>query len=93
MESQTHLNRLLQQQPSQKKRKILPRSLPKSPMAMIMEQAGGRATTGTQRILDVVPTGIHERVPIFIGCTRDVETVERLYAEHLGQGAAKRART
>ena len=64
-----------------------------SPMAMIMEQAGGRATTGTQRILDVVPTGIHERVPIFIGCTRDVETVERLYAEHLGQGAAKRART
>eukprot|EP00937_MAST-01D_sp_MAST-1D-sp2_P003551 g3551.t1 len=63
-----------------------------SPMAMIMEQAGGRATTGTQRILDIVPTDIHERVPIFIGCERDVAEVERLYAEHQGQGAAKKAR-
>ena len=54
-------------------------------MAMIMEQAGGRAITGTERILDIVPTEIHQRVPIFIGCTRDVDMVEKLYAEAGGQ--------
>jgi fructose-1,6-bisphosphatase I len=51
-----------------------------NPMAMIMEAAGGKATTGTTRILDVVPTSIHERQPIFLGCTRDVETIEAMYA-------------
>mmetsp|Transcript_19658 Transcript_19658/g.23899 ORF Transcript_19658/g.23899 Transcript_19658/m.23899 type:complete len:177 (-) Transcript_19658:2267-2797(-) len=44
-----------------------------NPMAFIIEQAGGKATTGTQRILDVVPTDIHERVPTFLGCTRDID--------------------
>jgi len=63
-----------------------------SPMAMIMEQAGGRAITGTERILDIVPTEIHQRVPIFIGCTRDVDMVEKLYAEAGGQ-ATKKQRT
>lgn len=37
------------------------------PMAFIVEQAGGKATTGKERILDVVPTELHQRVPIFIG--------------------------
>eukprot|EP00184_Porphyridium_aerugineum_P000788 CAMPEP_0184700074 /NCGR_PEP_ID=MMETSP0313-20130426/8130_1 /TAXON_ID=2792 /ORGANISM="Porphyridium aerugineum, Strain SAG 1380-2" /LENGTH=330 /DNA_ID=CAMNT_0027159461 /DNA_START=105 /DNA_END=1094 /DNA_ORIENTATION=+ len=37
-----------------------------APMAMIMENAGGAATTGKQRILDVVPDGIHIRVPVFM---------------------------
>jgi len=50
-----------------------------NPMSFIMEQAGGKATTGKERVLDVIPTTIHERVPIFIGCKRDVEMVEALY--------------
>jgi fructose-1,6-bisphosphatase I len=37
------------------------------PMAFIVEQAGGIATTGNQRILDIQPTEIHQRVPVFIG--------------------------
>jgi fructose-1,6-bisphosphatase I len=48
---------------------------------MIMEQAGGKSTTGTERVMDIVPTQIHERCPIYIGCTRDVEAVEALYKE------------
>ncbi len=41
-------------------------------MSMIMEQAGGKATDGKVRILDIIPSGIHQRVPIYIGCNRDV---------------------
>lgn len=46
-----------------------------NPMSFIMEQAGGKATTGEERMLDVVPTSIHERRPIFLGCARDVDLV------------------
>jgi fructose-1,6-bisphosphatase I len=56
-----------------------------APMAFIMEQAGGRASTGTQRILDITPTTIHERSPIFIGCNRDMDAIEKLYTELGGQ--------
>jgi fructose-1,6-bisphosphatase I len=44
-----------------------------APMAMLAEQAGGRASTGTQSILDVVPTALHQRVPLYIGSKLDVE--------------------
>uniref|UniRef100_K3WLA5 Fructose-1,6-bisphosphatase, cytosolic n=1 Tax=Globisporangium ultimum (strain ATCC 200006 / CBS 805.95 / DAOM BR144) TaxID=431595 RepID=K3WLA5_GLOUD len=53
-----------------------------NPMSFIVEQAGGLATTGTQRVLDLVPTHIHERSPIFLGSKRDVNRVLELYAEH-----------
>ena len=43
------------------------------PMAMLMEQAGGLASTGKGRILDVMPTSIHERVPVYLGSKEDVE--------------------
>eukprot|EP00510_Aplanochytrium_minuta_P005410 CAMPEP_0184013084 /NCGR_PEP_ID=MMETSP0954-20121128/4812_1 /TAXON_ID=627963 /ORGANISM="Aplanochytrium sp, Strain PBS07" /LENGTH=335 /DNA_ID=CAMNT_0026293225 /DNA_START=45 /DNA_END=1052 /DNA_ORIENTATION=+ len=52
-----------------------------NPMAFIIEQAGGKATTGTQRILDVVPKDIHERVPTILGCKRDVDMVLEEYAK------------
>lgn len=42
------------------------------PMAFLTEQAGGVATTGTQRILDVQPKSIHERCPVFLGSKDDV---------------------
>jgi len=43
------------------------------PMAFLTEQAGGIATTGTERVLDVQPKDIHERCPIFLGSTDDVK--------------------
>jgi len=52
------------------------------PMAMIMEQAGGGASTGKGRILDIVPTAIHQRSPIFLGSREDVEDIEKLYVKH-----------
>lgn len=47
-----------------------------APMAYLIEQAGGRATTGTQEILDVVPTQLHQRTPLIIGSQEDVALVE-----------------
>lgn len=47
-----------------------------NPMAFIVEQAGGKATTGTQRILEVQPEKIHQRVPVFLGSQEDVELLE-----------------
>lgn len=38
----------------------------------LLSQAGGVATTGTERILDIQPTGIHQRCPIFLGSKDDV---------------------
>ncbi|TKA56193.1 hypothetical protein B0A53_01483 [Rhodotorula sp. CCFEE 5036] len=43
------------------------------PMAFLTEQAGGMATTGTERLLDVQPTDIHQRVPCFLGSKEDVQ--------------------
>lgn len=50
------------------------------PMAFIVEQAGGMATTGKNRILDITPTDIHQRAPIFLGSKDDVQDVLDLYA-------------
>ncbi|KAL0047022.1 hypothetical protein WJX82_004407 [Trebouxia sp. C0006] len=50
------------------------------PMAFLVEQAGGVATTGHERILDIMPQQIHERKPIFLGSREDVQRIETLYA-------------
>jgi fructose-1,6-bisphosphatase I len=52
-----------------------------APLAFIAEQAGGKASTGAQPILDVVPTELHQRTPLVIGSVDDVELVERLVRE------------
>ena len=53
-----------------------------SPMAFIAEQAGGSATDGTRRILDIQPTELHQRTPLVIGSREDVgyvaDTLRRL---------------
>jgi len=49
------------------------------PMAFLTEQAGGLATTGTQRILDVQPKSIHQRLPVFLGSKDDVEDLIKCY--------------
>lgn len=56
-----------------------------APLAMIAEHAGGRASTGDQRIMDVVPTSLHERTPLYIGSAEYVELAERYLA---GAGVA-----
>ena len=48
-----------------------------NPMAFLVEQAGGRATDGARRILDVEPSSLHQRTPLFIGSTPLVEAAER----------------
>ena len=52
-----------------------------NPMAMIVEQAGGAATDGTGRIMDIVPHKLHQRVPVFLGSKEEVEIVTRYHAE------------
>ena len=56
-----------------------------NPMAFVVEQAGGAATTGSERIMDIVPTGLHQRVSVVLGSKSEVETVERYYREDTGQ--------
>lgn len=46
-----------------------------NPIAFIVEQAGGKATTGTERILDIKPKELHQRVPAIIGSTEMVDKV------------------
>ncbi|KAK4523968.1 hypothetical protein GAYE_SCF00G1866 [Galdieria yellowstonensis] len=50
-----------------------------SPLAFIIEQAGGKASTGLERILDITPTSVHDRIQVVIGSYEDVELVEQLY--------------
>jgi fructose-1,6-bisphosphatase len=57
-------------------------------MAMLVEQAGGAASTGRGRILDVQPERIHQRVPVILGSRAEVERVER-YHEEFDKGEDK----
>lgn len=52
-----------------------------NPMAMIVEQAGGAASTGHERILDVQPTKLHQRVPVVLGSAAEVERVVQYHRE------------
>jgi fructose-1,6-bisphosphatase I len=46
-----------------------------NPMAFIVEQAGGAASTGEQRLLEVQPQALHQRVPVILGARHEVERV------------------
>lgn len=50
-----------------------------NPMSFIIEQAGGAATNGQQRILDIQPEQLHQRVAVFLGSKEEVETVTRYH--------------
>ncbi|MGF1738692.1 class 1 fructose-bisphosphatase [Photobacterium satsumensis] len=52
-----------------------------NPMAFLIEQAGGKASDGAGRIMDIKPTELHQRVPFFVGSTNMVEKVEAFLAE------------
>ncbi len=51
-----------------------------NPMAFLVEQAGGAATTGRQRILEIAPDGLHQRVPVILGSKNEVERVTAYHA-------------
>jgi fructose-1,6-bisphosphatase I len=52
-----------------------------NPMAMIIEQAGGAATTGRERIMDLQPQKLHQRVPVILGSAAEVERVTQYHRE------------
>ncbi|MDS1142045.1 class 1 fructose-bisphosphatase [Pusillimonas sp. SM2304] len=52
-----------------------------NPMGFIVEQAGGAAIDGTQRILDVQPTALHQRIGVILGSKQEVERVRRYHEE------------
>ncbi len=54
-----------------------------APLSMIVEQAGGKAITGPKRILDIVPTDIHQTVPFFLGSRKNVEELEMFYRKYM----------
>lgn len=59
-----------------------------NPMSLIVEQAGGLSTTGRERILDLQPQGLHQRVPVILGSK---EEIERIIAYHAEDGSPESA--
>jgi len=53
-----------------------------NPMAFLVEQAGGAASTGRGRMMEVQPDGLHQRIPVFLGSAAEVETATRYHREH-----------
>jgi fructose-1,6-bisphosphatase len=53
-----------------------------NPLALLVEQAGGRASTGRARLLDLVPPALPARTPVILGAAEEVERLERYHAEH-----------
>ncbi len=53
-----------------------------NPMAMLIEQAGGAASTGRARVLELEPAALHERVALILGSRAEVERIERYHREH-----------
>jgi fructose-1,6-bisphosphatase len=55
-----------------------------NPMAMIVENAGGQASTGRVNILNVIPDGCHQRIPVIIGAAKEVKRIETYYQKYDG---------
>lgn len=53
-----------------------------NPMAMVVEQAGGAASTGNRRILDIEPESLHQRIPLILGCAAEVSRLVRYHKAH-----------
>jgi fructose-1,6-bisphosphatase I len=52
-----------------------------NPMAFLVEQAGGAASTGRERILDVTPSALHQRCPVILGSRAEVDRVVQYHRE------------
>uniref|UniRef100_E6PJK2 fructose-bisphosphatase n=1 Tax=mine drainage metagenome TaxID=410659 RepID=E6PJK2_9ZZZZ len=53
-----------------------------NPIGFIIEQAGGAASTGRERILEVQPSALHQRVPVMLGSKNEIERLERYHREY-----------
>ena len=56
-----------------------------NPMSLLIERAGGGATDAVNRILDIEPTDIHQRVPVVLGSKNEVNYIKDLHVKHAGQ--------
>jgi fructose-1,6-bisphosphatase I len=52
-----------------------------NPMGFIVEQAGGACSTGRERIMEIQPNGLHQRVPVVLGSKNEVDRVQRYHTE------------
>jgi fructose-1,6-bisphosphatase I len=52
-----------------------------NPIAMLVEQAGGAATNGMHRILDLVPKELHQRTPLVFGSAKEVDSIARYHSD------------
>lgn len=52
-----------------------------NPMAFLSEQAGGRGSDGVRRILDIAPSKLHERLPLFLGSTEDIAELASYHSQ------------
>lgn len=64
-----------------------------APLGFLMEQAGGKASTGTQNLLEVVPEKLHERTPLIIGSLENVELVESFIQDRAREAETLAARS
>jgi fructose-1,6-bisphosphatase I len=55
-----------------------------NPMAFLVEQAGGAATDGEQRIMDLMPSKLHQRVAVVLGSKNEVERVTSYHRDAAG---------
>jgi fructose-1,6-bisphosphatase I len=60
-----------------------------APLAMVAEQAGGTATTGKERVLDIMPTELHQKVPLVVGSSEDVARYQDFFLGGDGPQKAK----
>jgi len=59
-----------------------------NPMSFIVEQAGGVSSTGRERIMEVQPSGLHQRVPVILGSKQEVERVVDYHKQYDADAAA-----
>ena len=59
-----------------------------APMSMIVEQAGGAASTGRGRILDVTPSSIHQRIPTYLGSIENVYELDQFFRYYGDEGGS-----
>ncbi|MDY6978317.1 MAG: class 1 fructose-bisphosphatase [Pseudomonadota bacterium] len=59
-----------------------------NPMSFIVEQAGGMSSTGRERIMELEPSELHQRVPVVLGSKQEVERVVQYHKEHDANAAA-----
>jgi fructose-1,6-bisphosphatase I len=57
-------------------------------MSFIVEQAGGMSTTGRERVMEITPEVVHQRVPVLLGSRGDVQEIVDAYEAHDATAAA-----